>query len=213
MSRAPIKGRTMTERQIQRALYWMCRDSCSVIMPNFTPYSWWECDIFAVTHARYFREYEIKLSVSDFKADRNKKRGRCIRKENPDQDAWDRYRYESVWERKHQMLEDRNINGPVEFSFVVPDGLVKPEDVPPWAGLYYATWRWESQKYPTLTVVRKPKRLHREKINQRYLDGAFRSAYYRFWSQLHMIDDRGGKMTDESWAEDDKQAETSEEQV
>jgi len=61
----------ITARDIQRALI-LPRYRQSTVMPNYTPRGWWECDVFELTKAEMFVEYEIKLSRADFRADRNK---------------------------------------------------------------------------------------------------------------------------------------------
>ena len=45
----------------------------SFVLPNYTPHAWWESDVFEITAAGYFVEYEVKISVSDFKADAKKR--------------------------------------------------------------------------------------------------------------------------------------------
>ena len=41
-------------------------------LPRYTPKGWWECDVFELTTSGYFREYEIKTSLSDFRNDAKK---------------------------------------------------------------------------------------------------------------------------------------------
>lgn len=44
----------------------------STVCPRYTPTRWWECDVFELTEAGFFREYEVKISRGDFAADRLK---------------------------------------------------------------------------------------------------------------------------------------------
>lgn len=62
----------ITELDIQIALWKDLQSSRDLVMPNYTPKKWFECDVMAVTKAGYLEEYEIKLSASDFKADAKK---------------------------------------------------------------------------------------------------------------------------------------------
>ena len=92
-------------------------------LPNFTPRRWWECDVFEVTRAGYFREYEVKMTISDFKADRKKGAG------------LDWHYKEGHWHRgpgesKHKRLEGGDAAGPCQFWFVTPLGLVATEPKP-----------------------------------------------------------------------------------
>ena len=32
-------------------------------IPNYSPDGWWECDVFELTPAGTFREYEVKVTV------------------------------------------------------------------------------------------------------------------------------------------------------
>lgn len=50
----------------------------SFVIPNYTPSGWFESDIFELTKSGYFREYEIKMSLSDFRADAVKAREKTI---------------------------------------------------------------------------------------------------------------------------------------
>ena len=61
----------LSERLIQKKLYHRLFGN-RLVLPNFTPNGWFECDIWVLTKSGYGREYEIKLTVSDFKADAKK---------------------------------------------------------------------------------------------------------------------------------------------
>jgi hypothetical protein len=58
----------MNAREIQQRLI-VERYRRGICVPNYTPKDWWECDVFELTPAGYFREYEIKMTVADFRAD------------------------------------------------------------------------------------------------------------------------------------------------
>lgn len=60
------------EYDVQRRLFFSLVSSSTVIVPNYTPPGWFECDVFQVTKAGYWVEYEVKLSYADFKADSKK---------------------------------------------------------------------------------------------------------------------------------------------
>ncbi len=95
------------------------------MLPNYTPSKWWECDLFELTESGFFREYEVKISRADFFADA-KKQSQVY--------PWP-YGKSAVFENKHALLTQRDPRCPAQFWFVTPAGLVKPEEVPEWAGL------------------------------------------------------------------------------
>lgn len=73
----------------------------------------WESDVLILTKAVLWYEFEIKISRSDFFSDR-KKVG------------------------KHEKLSTAEYTRkPNYFYYAVPDGLIKPEECPPHAGLIY----------------------------------------------------------------------------
>lgn len=75
----------------------------------------WECDVLEVTKSGYTYEYEIKVSRADFKADKLKQKH---------------------GESKYDTLQaGKRVN---YFSYVCPQGLITPDEVPEWAGLIYA---------------------------------------------------------------------------
>jgi len=93
------------------------------MLPNYTPADWWENDVIRVTQAGYWYEYEIKLSLNDFYADRRKEH--------------------SPWgkpiESKHRLLAGTDGRGPRKFWFVCPwFNVIQMKHVPEWAGLIWA---------------------------------------------------------------------------
>lgn len=147
----------------------------SFVLNNYTPSDWWECDVFEITDAGYFREYEIKLSVGDFKADSKKEKH-----------GWE---YDHLTRKittpriggKHEMLENGDHRGPSAFSFVIPEGLIPIESIPELAGLITAHWI-PSHNAPwnvRLTIVRPPRRLHAQKITSKIEEHARGVCYYR----------------------------------
>ena len=164
----------MKASDIQRALM-VKRYRRSFVLNNYTPIDWWECDVFEITDAGYFREYEIKLSVSDFKADSKKeKRGWEY---NPDTRVVTQPRIGG----KHEMLASGDTRGPSAFSFVTPEGLIEGGSIPEWAGLITAHWI-PSHSAPwnvRLTIVRPPRRLHAQKIATQIEQHAKGVCYYR----------------------------------
>lgn len=153
-------------REIQRRLYFDTNSGSAVVMPNFAPAGWYECDVFRVTKAGYFYEYEIKLSVSDFRRDREKhtydwRAGTCT--------------------SKHMALRYGAERGPSRFYFVMPDDIADKvrSEIPEWAGLFECRggsgWPRCTKQAPVL---------HKRKVSPAIIRQAQSSALGRFW-ELH----------------------------
>lgn len=172
----------MTARDIQRRLL-VERYRRSFVLHNYTPRGWFECDVFEVTEAGIFVEYEIKLTAADFEADKLKQ-----------MEGW---RYDSASGRgetfvignKHQMLASHATAGPSRFWFVLAAqkinngtlGIVPTSRVPEWAGVMHAveTPRRRFHYSCSISIVRNAPQLHREKTGQTYLKHSESVCYYR----------------------------------
>ena len=168
----PIK---MTERAIQRALFIRLRDSAQIALPNYTPFGWHECDLWAVTKAGYMREYEIKLSVADFKADATKHTPRHYA--NDGHGGWEIV--PSV--TKHDRLATGDERGPTRFWYCTPIGLLADQEIPAWAGLM----EFEARRERVFVAARSDgPRLHRQKVAETVLVHARGVCYWRYWNAL-----------------------------
>lgn len=131
-----------------------------------------ECDLAAFTKSGFVHEFEIKISVADYKNESNKTvlvEGHFMKSKR-----------QFVKENKIEMLQ----NGfcvPNYFSYLVPDNLISVNEIPQFAGLYYVN------EYGRIYCVRSPKRLHKRKldIEERYKQ--LRKLGYRYWSQRTKI--------------------------
>jgi len=153
----------------------------NLCMPTWTPPKWWECDVFELTEAGYFREYEIKLSRSDFLADRRKR----------DSDRWyfedrdgQRVRVDVPGRSKHELLSSGDIDGPTRFWFVTPEGLLDKSDIPHFAGLIEVRKLEKSGYVCEREVVKAPK-IHNEK-RESLISHAHRSCYYRMHDMIRV---------------------------
>jgi hypothetical protein len=131
-----------------------------------TPTGWSECDVAHISKAGYFTEYEVKVSRSDFLADKHKVVKRQIGR------SW---RSEKL--NKHTLLEQADALGPSRFFYVVPCGLIEPEEVPEWAGLL--TVRLGGSLWSSLGRVKEAPRLHGEKFKDKRLLHLLRNTYFR----------------------------------
>jgi hypothetical protein len=169
------------------------------VIPNYTPRHWFECDVFEVTRAGFFREYEVKLSRSDFFADRAKVQHRW---EESGGDPGCSHTMTgtlaglaSVYtcrdcgmtqtrlcESKHDRLAKGDSRGPSRFWFVAPLGLLEIADVPPWAGLIEVLNRGLNRppgiRYACDERVKAPV-LHRAKVELAVERDARDTCYWR----------------------------------
>lgn len=157
----------LDERRIQRCLFWRHQSNARAILPNYEPpkWIWFECDVFVVTGDGYSIEYEIKLTVSDFKADRRK--------------AWKHRRLAGEYEGRFR---------PTRFFYVVPRGLIKLVDIPDYAGLVYVEIIGEPPSCHEC-VVREAPRLSKTKVPEEMIAHMRDSAYSRAWRGRFAFDD------------------------
>lgn len=141
------------------------------VFPN-TYLGRFEADIFEVTKSGYLYEYEVKISRSDFFSE-NKKIGKskCI-------------------------TDGKRCN---YFYYLVPKGLIKPDEIPEYAGLIYVNNirhtntrkmgnygdhpDWSEPRLVLYTVKLAPK-LSSDKLGEKYLLKLLESTYRRFHNRI-----------------------------
>lgn len=173
----------LTEKSIQDALWWHLHQKGHRWMaPCFTPAKWWEMDMMSVTKAGFVHEYEIKLSLQDFKADAKKTRGEFTTF-NHETKVWDKKPGVS----KHQQLALADPNGPARFFFVTPEDMVIGADVPEWAGLihvYQSEHRYSdklSKWSMGFKIIKEAPKLHGQKFGDADRMRLGEMFYWRFW--------------------------------
>lgn len=149
----------MNERTIQNALWadLTYQKGYNLAAPNYTPFKWHECDLFAVTKAGLGVEFEIKISRSDFKADASKT-------------------------EKHRRLALADPFGPSRFFYVVPEGMIAVEEVPDYAGLIYVRERIEFGSRLFMHTVKQAPKLNRHHVPAKVTDHMRSVFYWRFWN-------------------------------
>lgn len=170
----------LTALDIQIALWNELRSSRDLIMPNYTPRNWFECDVMAVTKAGYLEEYEIKLSASDFKADTKKEsRGKWTYITN---------KFEEIGKKnKHKELQNKSPDGPSRFWFVVSHNIVDKIEIPEWAGLKVA-YNFNKNGNLYLKELKKAPKLHTNKIDDKIVEHAKSVCYWRYWNTKCDVD-------------------------
>lgn len=158
------------------------------VMPRFTPGGWWECDVCELTPAGYFREYEIKMSRADFKADAGK--GQYVL---PFGVKWGAG--QSTCRTKHDMLAAGDPRGPVNFYFVTPPGLLSADEIPAWAG-WIEVFRRDDLWMPVEVMKKKAPRLHGQKAAasvKRNMRGSALGRLHTIWAERYVTFDRKRK--------------------
>ena len=169
----PIK---FTEQYIRKILQKQANSNPKYYMHNLYVFGW-ESDFLLKTRSDYWYEYEIKISVADFKKDFIKEQKH--------------YELMTGYELKSNILttkfDNNNIRATVNynydepaiipnyFSYVIPYTLLpKIKDmIPSYAGLYYIS------EINRLECYKKPPKLHNNKIDDNVLN-LKEKFYYAF---------------------------------
>ena len=71
---------------------------------------------------------------------------------------------------------------PNYFVYVCPSGMIKIDELPNYAGLYYWNEPTNCFKFGTIEIVKEPPRLNREKVTVDLMSKLARSMMFRYWS-------------------------------
>lgn len=147
----------------------------------------WESDLFAISKGGLIHEVEVKMSRGDFKADfkkiqkhkelemaaagkkmftvrhgqkfsyeftdyskRKSRRATQVKDFTPDK------RFENV-QLEHSIISFKKIFTPNRFYYACPEGLIKKDEVPGYAGLYWITSRGELIKKKQAPILHRSK--------------------------------------------------------
>ena len=154
----------------------------------------WESDKLIWTKSGYIYEFEIKISRADFKNDfKNKKEKHLILKGPTEEERFMPYFYENYQYNKHlyKSFEDyvaraekdssyliANHRRPNYFYYVVPEGLILPEEVPEYAGLIWIKKEYRDVR-SAYTIPKQAPVLHKQKYKDHEFDLA--QKFYFNW--------------------------------
>lgn len=132
-----------------------------------------EADLFAIRKSGLSDEFEIKVSRSDFLADKKKTvRVRSMTREE-ELFKWNNNPHPNT-KPKYQALRDGNL--PVNyFWYVVAEGIADESEIPDFAGFIIIL---ESGR---MIIQKKPVKLHRKKLSFEERYQIARKTNYRFW--------------------------------
>lgn len=171
-------------RAIQQAIFRKKVSGYRLLLPNYTPLGWFECDLFAVTKAGLFHEFEIKLSIADFRRDAEKRSCVAYREIT---DPVLRTKLKLYDGRlKYDRLADADPIGPAQFWYVVPVGLLPIDSIPPFAGLI-EVWNRQDGSWVMTKIAKQAPRLHRTKVSSTIEQHALRATYWRFWQERQLV--------------------------
>ena len=178
---------TLTEQKIQRVLGGFIASPKYSVDGLFV--FGWESDKLIWTKAGYIYEFEIKISRADYKNDFKYKveKHLLLNSAMPDEntvareaDLFDnllkekRKRYPQItMEQAKSMTKPVGGRMPNYFYYAVPEGLLEPDEVPPYAGLVYiTTYKGSFENEPkkwrhSYKVIKTAPKLHKTK----YTDG------------------------------------------
>lgn len=140
----------LTEATIQEKLIRAYRNDCHLMIPNLYIFDW-ESDVFKQLKSGYTEEIEIKISIADFKADKNK----VIKHEIVSTG----FKYSISDQKKIETTKRPN-----RFYYAVPEFMVNIVEVPEYAGLLCVFE--DLRRDPN--VIKKAPLLHKDKLDIDY---------------------------------------------
>lgn len=161
----------MTEKYIQTRLYDRYFTSFQFAIPNSYLYEYWESDLLFISKSDYITEIEIKTSRSDFFADAKKTIGTLKKSKSYIPTT----KYDALLSGQYITRSGKTIKikRPNRFYYAVPKGLINVDEVPEWAGLYEIEGK-------VIKDVKRPKRLHNNKITEKDRYKILKSIYFRY---------------------------------
>lgn len=155
-------------------------------------YKWFESDFISITKANYLTEYEIKITISDFKRDfthkpikhtwLNGKRVGELFLENDiivdklTDTSGDYYKNDNKYIAQTTIKMEDYI-GPNYFYYVCPENLIKEADIPEYAGLMY----YIDKGYYRVHIIKSAPKLHKIKVTDETKLNILTRYMYDYW--------------------------------
>jgi hypothetical protein len=180
----------ITEKAIQDALYRHLRVSFTTVFPNMDTITNYEADVLAVSRAGYAYEYEIKISLADFRADMKKVckhaslSGKVKKIPYPyDWNPHDIYVLSDAPEDPFQAMRNGTCypeKRPKQFWYVIHGFDVPDAELPTYAGLMkYAV---PEVGLPWFETIKQAPNLPAKKVDKDLLHHATANMLFRYWS-------------------------------
>jgi len=152
--------------------------------PNIYTPRWFESDWAGVTvQSLFWHEFEIKVSVSDYRADFKKGKPAPYDMQYTGPHKW----YPAYTESKHTTLARMEAPGPNYFWFVVPDTIAEKIEPPKYAGLLIHKTVTKGRQM--ITIKKPAPRRHREKVSARFMSSMSRAIAIRYYRAIGHIRD------------------------
>ena len=137
----------------------------------------WESDFFCLTSSGYAMEVEVKISRGDFKADMKKTQKHFILR-NAGEEEVDMPVHS--WSGSQTMIRKVRPKSPNKFFYCCPATMIKPEEIPEYAGLL---WFDPEHEMNSIQTVKPAKWLHKNKqdLSRVLLD----KYYYLYLNLMH----------------------------
>lgn len=140
----------------------------------------WESDFFIQKQNGYSYEFEVKISRSDFFNDKKKvekhlilETGKYLKKGTLSN--WNRD--ESKWDHQDESTEENHEFRPNKFFYVVPENMIKAEEVPNYAGLMYVP----NEPHKDIVTVKEAPFIHKNKLE---FEKVLCSKFYHYWLEM-----------------------------
>ena len=157
----------MTETEIQNIIwYHYINKSSLLIVPNSNVLGW-ESDLIVVTKSLIVHEFEIKTAYSDFQNDGSKDKFQHFERFLKGERKY------TEWSKFGYSYDTEVIQPPNYFWYVCPENLIHVLEITnPFYGLVYV---------PGFNVIKKPVKLHNEKLGLKGLYQLCGSMNIRYW--------------------------------
>lgn len=123
-----------------------------------------ESDVIILSKAGYITVYEIKLTRSDYFADFKKRKY-----------------ISAIGATRTREYFLKSGHGPNRFYYVYPQGMIKPEEVPDYAGII------QVGESGINDIYRKAPRLHAKKAKPVLRDKILKAMYWKAWNNINCI--------------------------
>ena len=151
------------------------------LFPNIYIYPW-ESDLLVVSRAGYVTEIEIKISKKDFRADfkkAEKHQGLERGEREPSENELRMINHSIGGEYWKRGLNERGkyaVPRPNYFYYACPEGVIKPEELPKYAGLIIVNESF------AVRFERTAPKLHKEKAKPDHYSKFLNSIHAKHWS-------------------------------
>ena len=167
----------MNSKEVYKALNNHYQDKVRYCVENtYCFHSYYkETDFLIINHNGYCYDFEVKISRSDFLADKKKIHKHSILKNGYFTVEYNYYEGFNKYEKNNPIYTN---NRPNKFYYCCPEGLIKENDLEPYQGLIYVLESGEIKK------IKEAKFLHKEKVD---LEPVLCRKFYYSYLQLKQI--------------------------